>query len=81
MSCRQCDRCGARWINGVHFWATGKIGSDLDLAGLVCNRVNDPRYQNPLRGMPGGDTWERRAALVAPLVTPEALAQRLGQQQ
>jgi len=23
MSCRQCERCGARWINGLHYWATG----------------------------------------------------------
>ena len=44
--------------------ATRKPGSDLDLAGLVCNRVNDPRCQNALRGMEGGDTWEKRAARI-----------------
>lgn len=64
MSCRQCERCGAQWLNGIHYWATGKPGSDLDLAGLVCNTVNDPRCQNPLRGMDGGDTWEKRRAFV-----------------
>lgn len=62
MSCRTCPRCGARWINGQLYWATGKPGSDLDLAGLVCNRVNDPACVNALRGMDGGDTWEARAA-------------------
>lgn len=62
MSCRTCPRCGARWINGQLYWATGKPGSDLDLAGLVCNRVNDPACANALRGMDGGDTWEARAA-------------------
>lgn len=62
MSCRTCPRCGARWINGQLYWATGKPGSDLDLAGLVCNRVNDPACVNALRGMNGGDTWEVRAA-------------------
>ena len=64
MSCRQCERCGARWLNGVHYWSTGKPGSDLDLAGLVCNVVNDPRCQNPLKGMEGGDTWEKRRAFI-----------------
>jgi hypothetical protein len=60
MSCRQCERCGARWINGVHYWATGKVGSDLDLAGLVCNVVMDPRCVNSLRGMTGGQTFQSR---------------------
>jgi hypothetical protein len=65
MSCRQCERCGARWINGVHYWATGKVGSDLDLAGLVCDVVRDPRCQNRLRGMGHeGDTWEKRRAFI-----------------
>lgn len=64
MACRQCQRCGARWIDGQLYWATGKPGKDLDLAGLVCNRVNDPSCINPQNGMPGGDTWEKRAATV-----------------
>ena len=64
MSCRQCERCGARWLNGVHYWHTGKVGSDLDLAGLVCNVVKDPRCQNPLKGMEGGQTWESRRAFI-----------------
>jgi hypothetical protein len=65
MSCRQCERCGARWINGVHYWATGKVGSDLDLAGLVCDVVRDPRCQNRLRGMGHeGDTWAKRRAFI-----------------
>lgn len=62
MSCRQCQRCGARWIDGQLYWATGRPGKDLDLAGLVCNVVNDDGCPNPLKGTPGGDSWAKRAA-------------------
>ncbi len=64
MACRQCQRCGARWINGQLYWATGKPGTDLDLAGLVCNTVDDPACPNPCKGLPGGDTWAKRAGQV-----------------
>ena len=61
MDCRNCPTCGARWIEGQHYWATGKPGNELDLAGLVCNRVaSDKPCANPLRGHTGGDTWEKR---------------------
>lgn len=64
MACRQCQRCGARWINDQLYWSTGKPGSDLDLAGLVCNTANDPNCLNPCKGTPGGDTWAKRAGRV-----------------
>ena len=61
-SLRECPRCGARWFNGQLRWATGKPGKEIDLAGLVCNRVNDPRCINPCNGQDGGQTWEQRLA-------------------
>lgn len=61
MEIKECATCGARWINGEFFWATGKPGSELDLAGLVCNRfAGDRPCLNSFRGQDGGDTWEKR---------------------
>jgi len=63
---KKCIKCGATWFNGQHFWATGAKGSEADLAGLVCDRleghdsvmcINDQRGKNH-----GGDTWEKRMA-------------------
>jgi hypothetical protein len=62
---KQCERCGATWLNGVHMWRTGYKGNELDLAGLVCNTVNDPKCINPLKGEEGGDTWELRRAFIS----------------
>ena len=63
MACRQCPRCGARWIEGQLYWGSGKPGQEVDLAGLVCNNANDPACLNPFKGAIGGDTWEKRAGL------------------
>jgi len=60
MSRVDCPKCGAMWINGQHMWATGKIGSELDLAGLVCNNLGDSTCINPVNGAEGGDTWAKR---------------------
>ena len=61
MNCKQCGKCGAKWIDGQHFWSTGAKGNDADLAGLVCDRFGDDQCINPLRGTEhGGDTWEKR---------------------
>ena len=57
---KECPKCGATWINGQHRWRTGAMGSELDLAGLVCNTLADQTCINPIRGIEGGDTWERR---------------------
>jgi hypothetical protein len=62
MNFRSCPRCGARWLDGQLRWATGKEASELDLAGLVCNAVNDPVCINPCKGREGGDTWAKRLA-------------------
>lgn len=61
-STRECPRCGARWLNGQLYWATGKPGRELDLAGLVCNAVQDSACINPCNGQEGGQTWAMRQA-------------------
>jgi len=39
---KECPKCGAVWLNGQHIWTgTGKPGNDLDLAGLVCNKLGN----------------------------------------
>jgi len=58
---KECARCGATWLNGIHHWRTGCKGNELDLAGLVCNRVNAANCINPKKNQTGGDTWEKRA--------------------
>ena len=60
MGNKTCQCCGARWLDGQLYWATGKQGKDLDLAGLVCNSFGDEQCINPDRGLEGGDTWEAR---------------------
>jgi hypothetical protein len=61
MSRAECPKCGATWINGQHRWSgTGVRGSEIDLAGLVCNRLGDFQCINPKKGQDGGDTWEKR---------------------
>ena len=58
---KECPKCGALWLNGQHYWSgTGVKGNDLDLAGLVCNKLGDDRCINPCRGQDGGDTWAKR---------------------
>ena len=54
MSRAECPKCGATWINGEHRWSgTGVKGSDLDLAGLVCNKLGDFQCINPAKGKDG----------------------------
>lgn len=64
----ECVKCGAVWLNGQHIWTgTGKRGNDLDLAGLVCNKLGDNNCINPSKGMEGGDTWEKRLEFLVKL--------------
>jgi hypothetical protein len=63
MDTKICSKCGATWLEGQHYWSgTGNKGNELDLAGLVCNNLEDiTECINPLRGERGGDTWAKRA--------------------
>lgn len=57
---KECPKCGACWLNGQHFWATGAKGDEKDLAGLVCNLAKSSQCINPKKGEEGGDTWDKR---------------------
>ena len=62
-----CNKCGARWIEGKHYWTTGAEGNELDLAGLVCNNLKPGEsYEciNPQRGAEGGTSWEYRRGFI-----------------
>ena len=64
---KECPKCQAIWINGQHIWGgTGNTSknSELDLAGLVCNKLGDHTCINPLKGQDGGDTWEYRSGFI-----------------
>jgi hypothetical protein len=72
MEVRSCTRCNARWLEGQLYWATGQKASELDLAGLVCNLVNDPNCCiNPCKGLEGGDTFAKRMELIGQPVDSE----------
>ena len=62
MDTKRCSKCGACWIWGQHYWSgTAKLGNELDLAGLVCNNLEDTtECINPMRVERGGDTWAKR---------------------
>jgi len=64
MQSKICSICGAHWIDQQHYWSgTQKIGNELDLAGLVCNNLSEPKKTdciNPSLGKEGGDTWASR---------------------
>ena len=67
MNIKSCEKCGANWINGSLFWATGKPGKEEDLAGLVCNQLAEediPLCVNDKRGDTSGQTWEYRRGYV-----------------
>lgn len=55
-----CSKCGARWIDGQHYWATGNLGNEDDLAGLVCNKLGNDDCINPKHGSEEGITWQDR---------------------
>ena len=60
-----CSKCGARWMEGQHYWTgTGKLGDPHDLAGLVCNDYGDETCINPCKGSTSGDTWAKRLELL-----------------
>ena len=61
MNTKTCPKCGATWIDGQHYWSgTQKKGNELDLAGLVCNKLGDETCINPCKGSTSGITWAKR---------------------
>lgn len=60
MNTRTCGKCGATWIDGQLYWATGKKAKEEDLAGLVCNSLGDENCINPKLGNETGTTWAKR---------------------
>jgi hypothetical protein len=65
MENKSCLKCGATWIEGQLYWSTGAKGSNEDLAGLVCNQVDNPsECINPKIGSDTGQTWEYRRGFV-----------------
>ena len=70
MSFKSCPKCGATWMEGKLYWATGKEGKVEDLAGLVCDQFGDETCINEARGTKhDGQTWEKRAAFLEGLET------------
>ena len=68
MNIKECEKCGAKWLNGQLFWSTGKPGTEEDLAGLVCNALVDEDdivlCANEKRGDTTGTTWEYRRGYI-----------------
>ena len=61
---RECGKCGARWLDGLLYWADGKMACPHDLAGLLCNGYDDDSCINPCKGSDSGQTWEIRRAMI-----------------
>jgi len=57
---KSCPKCGATWMEGQHYWSTGALGNEDDLAGLVCNKLGNDDCINPKRGSEEGITWADR---------------------
>ena len=65
MNCKMCPKCGAKFMNGRLYWATGKAGDPEVLANLVCDLPQVQRGGgciNQFKGNPSKDTWAKRAA-------------------
>ena len=76
MNLKVCGKCGARFMNGTLYWATGKEGKKEDLAGLVCDKYGNEECINEVKGTDhNGDTWEKRAAFIEGLAAGMQAAQ------
>ena len=53
-----CPACNASWLEGQMYWTTGELGCPHDLAGLVCNDLDDPKCINPCKGSTSGASWK-----------------------
>jgi len=65
MENKVCSKCGAHWFEGQHYWSTGVVGNEEDLAGLVCDNYGDDECVNPVKGTKhSGETWESRLEFI-----------------
>ena len=64
MENKVCPKCGAKWLMGQHYWSTGAMGNEEDLAGLVCNKLSDDTCINPKKGDETGETWDNRLSFI-----------------
>lgn len=68
MQTKECPKCGAKWIDGVHYWSTGSLGDEKTLSNLVCGLQDFPECINPShkKGHVYGekDTWEKRRKFI-----------------
>jgi hypothetical protein len=65
MEVKSCTKCGASFIDGVFRWAySGKQGDPRDLAGLVCRPYGNANCINPMKDVPGGDTFAKRTQFI-----------------
>lgn len=67
MTNKNCSVCGAHWVDGQLYWATGKPGKDADLNALVCRKLAPDKVDrcvNPSQGCEGGIGWEERIKMV-----------------
>jgi len=64
----ECPKCSAVWLNGQHYWHTGKSGDEKTLNNLVCANYGDLTCINPTKQSEkyyeGHDTWEARSEFI-----------------
>ena len=64
----ECPKCGAVWLNGVHYWKTGILGDEKTLNNLVCSNLSDNTCINPQKQLgklyEDKDSWEKRSQFI-----------------
>tara|TARA_B100000073_G_scaffold304802_1_gene273619 strand:+ start:7289 stop:7546 length:258 start_codon:yes stop_codon:yes gene_type:complete len=64
----ECPKCGATWLNGQHYWKTGRVGDTKALSNLVCGVapgpgcINEDHKEGHVYGE--ADTWQKRAQFI-----------------
>ena len=77
MNRKECEKCGAVWLDGQHYWHTGAKGDNKALSNLVCGIAESPLCANPehKKGHVYGeaDTWEKRRAFIDKNIAPKEI--------